>query len=238
VSSRAGLEFVEKLLTSAMVALLDGVEREHAPLASRSVGPSYLGVRVIDPVAMMAIMPATIRPLTPADTAAVVEFSLRAWAPVFESFRTVLGDRVYQALYPDWSATQAHDVEAVCEDDTAKVWVTEQEGRPVGFVAVRIDADAQTGEIYMLAVDPLVQRQGIGTALTSFAVQQLRQAGVTLAEVGTGGDPGHAPARRVYEKAGFVGLPLVRYYARLDTNAGHTPALGEGADGPTPLNGP
>jgi ribosomal protein S18 acetylase RimI-like enzyme len=192
----------------------------------------------IDPVAMMAIMPATIRPLTPADTAAVVEFSLRAWAPVFESFRTVLGDRVYQALYPDWSATQAHDVEAVCEDDTAKVWVTEQEGRPVGFVAVRIDADAQTGEIYMLAVDPLVQRQGIGTALTSFAVQQLRQAGVTLAEVGTGGDPGHAPARRVYEKAGFIGLPLVRYYARLDTNAGHTPALGEGADGPTPLNGP
>jgi hypothetical protein len=27
---RAGLEFVEKLLTSAMVALLDGAEREHA----------------------------------------------------------------------------------------------------------------------------------------------------------------------------------------------------------------
>jgi hypothetical protein len=25
----------------------------------------------------------------------------------------------------------------------------------------------------------------------------------------------------VYEKAGFIGLPLVRYYARLDTDAGH-----------------
>jgi ribosomal protein S18 acetylase RimI-like enzyme len=186
----------------------------------------------------MAVMGPTIRPLTPGDIAAVVEFSLRAWAPVFDSFRRVMGERVYQALYPDWATSQARDVEAVCQDDTAKVWVAEQLGRPVGFVAVRIDADAQTGEIYMLAVDPLVQRQGIGTALTSFAVQQLRQAGVTLAEVGTGGDPGHAPARRVYEKAGFIGLPLVRYYARLDTNAGHTPALGEGADGPTPLNGP
>jgi GNAT superfamily N-acetyltransferase len=76
----------------------------------------------------------------------------------------------------------------------------------------------------MLAVDPLVQRQGIGTALTRFAVQQLRDAGVRLAVVGTGGDPGHAPARRVYEKAGFVGLPQVRYYARLDTDAGHSPA--------------
>jgi ribosomal protein S18 acetylase RimI-like enzyme len=111
------------------------------------------------------------------------------------------------------------------------VWVAEQLGRPVGFVALRIYGDGQTGEIYMLAVEPLVQRQGIGTALTSFAVQQLRDAGMGLAVVGTGGDPGHAPARRVYEKAGFVGLPLVRYYARLDTDAGHTPSLGEAAGG-------
>jgi hypothetical protein len=56
-----------------------------------------------------------------ADVAAVVEFSLRAWAPVFESFRAVLGERVYQALYPDWSTTQARAVEAICQDDTAAV---------------------------------------------------------------------------------------------------------------------
>jgi ribosomal protein S18 acetylase RimI-like enzyme len=179
---------------------------------------------------MMASMRATIRPLTPADTAAVVEFSLRAWAPVFASFRTVLGERVYQALYPDWATTQARAVEAVCQDDTAAVWVAEQHARPVGYVAVRIHADG-TGEIDMLAVDPRVQRQGIGTALTAFALQRLREAGVGLAVVGTGGDPGHAPARRVYEKAGFVGLPLVRYYARLDTDAGHPPLLGEGTGG-------
>jgi ribosomal protein S18 acetylase RimI-like enzyme len=187
---------------------------------------------------MVASVGPTIRLLAPADIAAVVEFSLRAWAPVFESFRAVLGERVYQALYPDWSSSQARAVEAVCQDDAAAVWVAEQQGRPVGYVAVRIDPHSRTGEIDMLAVDPLVQRQGIGTALTSFAVQRLRDAGVRLAVVGTGGDPGHAPARRVYEKAGFVGLPLVRYYARLDTAASHKPALGEGAGGPAPLNGP
>jgi RimJ/RimL family protein N-acetyltransferase len=60
--------------------------------------------------------------------------------------------------------------------------------------------------------------------LTRFAIQRFRDAGVGLAVVGTGGDPGHAAARRVYEKLGFVGLPLVRYYARLDTDAGHSPA--------------
>ena len=191
-------------------------------VAVEAVGPRWVsGHR---PVAMMVIMGPTIRPLSAADVAAVVEFSLRAWAPVFESFRAVLGERVYQALYPDWSTTQARAVEAICQDDTAAVWVAEQHGRPVGYVAVRIHADDSTGEIDMLAVDPLVQRQGIGTALTRFAIQRFRDAGVGLAVVGTGGDPGHAAARRVYEKLGFVGLPLVRYYARLDTDAGHSPA--------------
>jgi GNAT superfamily N-acetyltransferase len=155
-----------------------------------------------------------IRRLAPADIAAVVEFSLHAWAPVFESFRTILGERVYQALHPDWVTSQAHAVEAVCQDVTAAVWVAR---RPVGYVAVRIRADDRTGEIEMLAVDPLVQRQGIGTALTSFAVQRFREAGVRLAVVGTGGDTGHAAARRVYEKAGFVALPLV------STTRGSTP---------------
>jgi ribosomal protein S18 acetylase RimI-like enzyme len=183
-------------------------------------GPG-IGCTGTDPVAMIVVMGPTIRPLRAADIAAIVEFSLRAWAPVFESFRTILGERVYQALYPDWTTSQAHAVEAVCQDEGAAVWVAERHGRPVGYVAVRIHAEDRTGEIEMLAVDPLVQRQGIGTALTRFAVQQLRDAGVRLAVVGTGGDPGHAPARRVYEKAGFIGLPLVRYYASLDTDPAH-----------------
>jgi len=61
---------------------------------------------------------------------------------------------------------------------------------------------------------------------------------VGLAVVGTGGDPGHAPARRVYEKAGFVGLPLVRYYASLDTDAGDLPVVGERPGGQVPTKGP
>jgi hypothetical protein len=39
--------------------------------------------------------------------------------------------------------------------------------------------------------------------------------GETLVQLGTGGDPGHAPARHTYEKAGFTPLPLVRYYKEL-----------------------
>ena len=39
--------------------------------------------------------------------------------------------------------------------------------------------------------------------------------GVPLAVIGTGGDDGHAPARALYERHGFPGLPLVRYYRAL-----------------------
>ncbi|MFD0201271.1 MULTISPECIES: GNAT family N-acetyltransferase [Saccharothrix] len=153
-----------------------------------------------------------IRPLTADDIATVVEFSLRAWAPVFDSFRAVLGGPIYEALFPDWESTQARAVEDVCRDDATAVWVADRHDRAVGFVAVRV-AD---GEIYMLAVDPDHQRQGVGSALTDFAVDRLREAGVTLAVVGTGGDPGHAPARRTYERAGFTPFTQVQYYRRLD----------------------
>jgi len=33
--------------------------------------------------------------------------------------------------------------------------------------------------------------------------------------VETGGDPGHAPARRVYEKAGYTGFPVAGYFKAL-----------------------
>ncbi len=38
---------------------------------------------------------------------------------------------------------------------------------------------------------------------------------VAVAMVETGGDSGHAPARRAYEKAGFALLPIARYFENL-----------------------
>jgi GNAT superfamily N-acetyltransferase len=63
----------------------------------------------------------------------------------------------------------------------------------------------------MLAVDPDEQGRGVGTALTEFATGWLRDAGMAVAMVETGGDLGHAPARRVYEKANhtLLGVAVV-----------------------------
>lgn len=160
-------------------------------------------------------MTTTIRALRPEDVDGVVEFSVRAWRPVFESFARLIGPKIFAKLYPDWEADQASAVDSTCSAEGSRVWVAEADGRPVGFVAVIINDDTETGEIYMIAVDPDYQNRGIGSDLVAFAVDRIEERGMTLVEIGTGGDPGHAPARRVYEKAGFTPLPLVRYYKSL-----------------------
>jgi ribosomal protein S18 acetylase RimI-like enzyme len=65
-----------------------------------------------------------------------------------------------------------------------------------GFVSAVVDANTHMGEVYMVAVDPDFQNHGLGKQLTDVATDWLRGAGMTVALVSTGGDAGHAPARR------------------------------------------
>ena len=107
-------------------------------------------------------------------------------------------------------------MEEVCAAGEGRVWVAEVDARAVGFVVVELDhPERSMGEISMLAVDPDHQGVGIGSALTEFALDRLKDAGMTVAMVETGGDPGHAAARRTYEKAGYVLLPIARYFKNL-----------------------
>jgi len=160
---------------------------------------------------------AVIRPLTESDVDAVVAFSLDAWAPVFASFETVMGPRVYRLVYPDWRTAQAAAVAEVCRSAGVDVWVADVDGGPVGFVAVRWTEEDATpvGEVEMIAVAPSHQRAGIASRLLERAVAEVSARGVPLAVIATGGDDGHAPARALYERHGFTGLPLVRYYRAL-----------------------
>lgn len=159
----------------------------------------------------------TIRPLAEADVEAVVAFSLDAWEPVFASFATIMGPRVFGLVYPDWRSAQARAVAEVCRSDGVDVWVADVDEHPVGFVVVRWTEEdaAPIGEVEMIAVDPRHQRAGVGSLLLDRAVAEVGARGLPLAVIATGGDPGHAPARALYERHGFTGLPLVRYYRAL-----------------------
>lgn len=154
-----------------------------------------------------------IRPFTKLDRDAVVELSLRAWAPVFASLKEALrGSGVYEAQYPDWRASQRQAVQDACEDDSVQVWVAEVDRAVAGFTAAKLHESDRMGEIHMLAVDPPFQRRGIASRLTEAATRWIADAGMTTVMVETGGDPGHAPARATYEKAGFTLLPISRYF--------------------------
>jgi ribosomal protein S18 acetylase RimI-like enzyme len=103
----------------------------------------------------------------------------------------------------------------VCAAEDTKVWVAIDAGTTVGFVAVKFHSAPHMGEISMIAVEPDYQHRGIGTALTAFALDRMRDAGMSVAMLETGDDPGHAPARRTYEKVGFGLLPIARYFKKL-----------------------
>lgn len=160
---------------------------------------------------------AYIRASTPADVEPVVALSLQAWEPVFDSFRKILGPVIFDLQYPDWVAGQAAGVREACTSEDVSTFVIEDGGTCAGFVAVgTLDGDPPMGEIDMIAVDPRFARRGHGEALLTFAVDLLRQRGFDLATIFTGGDPGHAPARALYEAAGFTSLPTARYYLALN----------------------
>ena len=74
------------------------------------------------------------------DLNVVVEFSLRAWEPVFESLRSVLGEGIFLRLHPDWRADQAEAVTSSCTSEDRDVFVAVVNHRPVGFVAVGLNA--------------------------------------------------------------------------------------------------
>ncbi|NER52278.1 MAG: GNAT family N-acetyltransferase [Symploca sp. SIO1A3] len=147
---------------------------------------------------------------------AVVCLSLRAWTPVFDSIKNAIDPDVYQTFYPEnWRVSQQKAVEDVCSAEDTHVWVAIDADSTVGFVAVKLHSEDKMGEIYMVAVEPDFQGRGIGSALIEFALEWMKDAGMSIAMVETGGDSGHAPARHTYEKIGFRLFPVARYFKKL-----------------------
>jgi predicted N-acetyltransferase YhbS len=157
-----------------------------------------------------------IRTYVDKDIEEIVELSLLAWEPVFNSFREILGETIYSVLYPDWKKSQREGVEKICKDNEKySTIVAECDHKVLGFISYKLRVEDKTGEVLLLAVHPEHQNDGIGTILNKVALEKMKAAGMKMAVVETGGDESHAPARRSYEKAGYTALPIVRYFKDL-----------------------
>ena len=159
----------------------------------------------------------SIRPFEPGDLPAMQRIRQAAFAPVFQSFREIVGERIATLALADADAEQAKLLEDICAADSGhRVLVVILGDEIVGFVSFTIDAAKRTGEIGLNAVHPDHAGRGIGTEMYDYVLARMKELGVAVATVGTGGDPSHAPARRAYEKAGFgPAIPSIYLYRLL-----------------------
>lgn len=161
-------------------------------------------------------MTVTIRRAHDTDLDAVLALAARAWEPVFASVNAALGPELARSLHgEDWRTQHADEIASILAEMTA--WVAEQGRAIVGFAAARVaDPGRRIGEIHIVGVDPVAQRTGVGAALVRHAEAWLREEGMAVIFIGSGGDPGHAPARGLYASLGYQPYPVVQYYKRLD----------------------
>jgi GNAT superfamily N-acetyltransferase len=144
-----------------------------------------------------------IRDYAPEDLPRLHEIRTAAFAPVYASFRAIVGERIAPHAFAGEEEAQGRHLEELCTGDASRVYVAVKGDQTVGFVAISLDHARGMGELGLNAVDPRLAGQGIGAALYRFALERMGDAGMKAAMVGTGGDPSHAPARRAYAKAGF-----------------------------------
>ena len=158
----------------------------------------------------------TIIPLAADQVDALVEMAIRIWSPVFPGMEADSPDYVYESFYPEgWEARQRADVAAMCRDGVTEVHVASVDGAMAGFVGLQAHPEDRMGVVHILGVDPAFQRRGVGRALLDFSFAWMRERGLSMAMVETGGDRGHAPSRATYEAAGFERYPVARYFRKL-----------------------
>jgi ribosomal protein S18 acetylase RimI-like enzyme len=158
-----------------------------------------------------------IRAYAPSDLPTLHAIRAAAFAPVFASFRAIVGQDIAALGLATAEQEQADLLDAIAKPDSGHaIGVAETGGAIAGFVSWKPNIAPGIGEITLNAVHPDHGGNGIGAALYGHALAALKSAGMQLATVGTGGDPSHAPARRAYEKVGFnVHIPSIYMYRRL-----------------------
>lgn len=159
-------------------------------------------------------MPPTLRPATLDDMPRLQTIVRTVWAigsdfALEEQYGSVGDER--------WDRWLVPKVMSRLYDELERILVTEVNGEIAGFISYALERARKVGTIHYNAVDPRFQGRGIGTMQVERVLEIFREAGMRIACVGTGLNEGHAPARRMYEKAGFEPVIEYRMYAqRLD----------------------
>lgn len=147
---------------------------------------------------------------------ACADIAVRAWKPIYESFKNSVGEKIYNELWAEWPKKKVEYTREM--HATGNAFVALQGDRVVGYVSYLLKGNV--GQIVGNAVDPDMHGHGISKLLYTAALNKFREEGCKYARVNTGLDDSHAPARRAYNKVGFEkNLPSIMYYQELDLDA-------------------
>ncbi len=157
-----------------------------------------------------------IRTYSTTDWQAVLDICIEAFTPIHDGFARSLGSELFCLIYPDWKASNESYLRSLCETDECKrVLVAELDGSIVGFIHYEFRRERASGKLGLNAVHPSHQGKGIAAQMYARVFEILQAEGLKFAQVDTGGDEAHIPARRAYEKSGFTPVPVVHYFKKL-----------------------
>lgn len=158
-----------------------------------------------------------MRKVTDEDLDSILGIAAKAFTPIHESFKILLGYNIFQMVYPNWIESQNNYIKQLFLDHNREnFFVMKKNENIVGFISLLIEDGKDKAEIGINAISPEHSRQGIGMQMYEFALDYMKNKGIKLVEVTTGGDESHIAARNAYKRAGFTAsLPLMKFYKKL-----------------------
>ena len=157
-----------------------------------------------------------IRKYKQEDLTTIMDIANRAWREIYKMFREAYGDELFQLIVPDEANSKGEQVRSHCARHPEWIFICEEEDKIAGFVTFSLNTESKIGSIGNNARDPECALKGIGQQMYKAVFEYFREHGMLYAQVHTGLDYAHAPARRAYERAGFdISHKDVDYYMKL-----------------------
>ncbi|MFE6869554.1 GNAT family N-acetyltransferase [Kitasatospora sp. NPDC057692] len=158
-----------------------------------------------------------IRSFEPRDLPQLTQLTIETFGPFYEdSFRPLVGELVFTRQHGQWREDYRALLAALHTPEHNKhVAVADLDGEIAGYVGWEIDRARERGTISILAVGAHHRRNHLATDLCEHAFGHMRAHGAVYAEIGTGGDEFHTPARALYESLGCIKLPVAVYFREL-----------------------
>ena len=145
-----------------------------------------------------------------------LRITVQAWTIIHEEFIRCIGEDLHETVMGNWQAEKTEEVARKLRSGNGYVALLND--KVVGFISYAVVGDV--GVVGGNAVDLSCRGHGIAGKMYNFVLDKMRSQGLKAAQVHTGLDDAHAPARKAYEKAGFrKNLPSVTYYKDLREEA-------------------